>query len=92
MSAKKYRPVVSLRGENNGNAALNREQVRSIREQVRDGVPRKVVAKQYGVSVSVIAQIMSRRLWDWLPDTPIVDSNATVVEADAALDEGRRYH
>lgn len=47
-------------GENNGRSKLSAEQVICIRGDAR---PRYVVAAEYGVTPSLISQIITRRIW-----------------------------
>jgi uncharacterized protein (DUF433 family) len=51
------------KGENNGRAILNEQQVRQIKQRVRDGEKRSDMASEYGVSKATIDHIITGRLW-----------------------------
>ena len=57
------RPRQSNRGGRNGNAKLNNHQVITIRREIIRGVPRSVLAKQFGVSRSTIDRIGASQTW-----------------------------
>ena len=48
---------------NRGNQKVTESDVRAIREKFNDGVPRKDIAAEYGISVSSVASIGHRRTW-----------------------------
>ena len=48
---------------NRGNQKVTEADVRAIREKFNDGVPRKDIAAEYGISVSSVASIGHRRTW-----------------------------
>ena len=50
------------RGEEHGSAILTENSIREIRELIKT-IPRKLVAKQYGVSRKTIDAIATRRRW-----------------------------
>lgn len=51
------------RGERNPNAKLSDEDVVDIRAKRASGVPRKVVAKEYGIDEHHVKQISGRKCW-----------------------------
>lgn len=51
------------RGEQTGHAKLNAEKVRAIRARLAAGVPRKVVADEFGIAQSGVAKIASGESW-----------------------------
>jgi hypothetical protein len=53
----------SMRGERNGRAKLNEEQVREIRRLLAAGLPRKQVAARFGVGWHVISFIHNGLTW-----------------------------
>ena len=55
---------VAPRGEQSGRAKLNSNQVEEIRTRFRlGGISRKQLAQEFGVSYSLIVQIISCRIW-----------------------------
>jgi hypothetical protein len=64
-----YRENYRIRGESNGRALLNEQQVREIRRHARD-TGRSDLAEAYGVSEHTISEIIQRRSWAWLSDDP----------------------
>ena len=52
-----------VQGERNANARLKADQVREIRRRAADGVPNVSLARQYGVTGSLIGQIVRRTAW-----------------------------
>ena len=60
---KTHRPI----GELNGRSKLCARDVRAIRRHVRDGVRRMALANAYDVSLSLINQIVSGRVWASTP-------------------------
>jgi len=46
-----------------GNAKLNQEKVEYIREQVRNGVTQKKMARLFGVSKGTISDIINEKIW-----------------------------
>ena len=57
------------RGVKSSLAKLNGEQVRFIREQRADGVPRRELADHFGVAVTTISAITGGKTWKWLPQS-----------------------
>ena len=57
----------STRGERNPGSVLTEEQVLSIREKARNGVRQHILAIEYGVVDSCIANIVVGRRWKHLP-------------------------
>lgn len=55
--------VPNLPPEMNGNGKLRPEQVRRIRKDARRGIRKRVLADQYGVSLSTVYGIVNRRTW-----------------------------
>lgn len=53
-------------GEENTASKLTEIQVREIRNKVNNGVARKLIADEYGITVGHIKQIRSGRCWGWL--------------------------
>lgn len=51
------------RGETNKNSRLKAADVRSIREQVKIGVPVALTSQMYGVSIQTIYHILKRKTW-----------------------------
>jgi len=50
-------------GEKNTRAKIKEEDVRSIRKQSRAGVASKELARQFGIGVSTVMRIISRKYW-----------------------------
>lgn len=50
-------------GEDNPKAKLNWAQVREIRERVEDGEKQAIVAAAYGISRSMVSQIVNDKYW-----------------------------
>jgi hypothetical protein len=57
-----------VRGLAHPNSRLNETQVRDIRCRLSDGASITALAREYGLSVSSIRDIRSRRSWGWLED------------------------
>ena len=58
------KPELITRGERIGTSKLIAEQVRAIRaERDASGATLKTLAKKYGVSISMISQIIQRKWW-----------------------------
>lgn len=57
----------SQQGEKSSNAKLTEANVISIKQFVRDGIPRSEIAKQFNVSLSTIAMIIQGRRWAHIP-------------------------
>ena len=55
-------------GRPHGNARLTLEQAQDIRRRFRARVPRKEIARQFGVSISLVERIGDGRLWAHLPE------------------------
>lgn len=51
------------RGSNNGRSKLTETDAKEIKRAIRNGVPRLVIAKGHGVSVSTVAMIAQGRTW-----------------------------
>jgi hypothetical protein len=51
------------RGEKCSYAKLTQSSVDLIRRQARNGIPQKTLATQFGVSKSLICQIVNRKVW-----------------------------
>ena len=58
--------LISNKGERNSQSKLTAEQVREIRDRHRRGVAYGSLAKEYGVSVSLVRQIVNRLVWSHL--------------------------
>lgn len=54
------------RGKENG-SKLSDRQVQEVRRRAADGEKQKDLAPAFGVSTSLIQQIVARRAWAWLP-------------------------
>lgn len=52
-----------VQGERNGNARLGPAQVREMRELAAAGVTRTILARRYGISISLASQIVLRKAW-----------------------------
>lgn len=52
-----------LKGELGSNSKLNEQQVKEIKQLIKDGVSHRVIAKMFGVSKSAIGDIGSGRCW-----------------------------
>lgn len=50
-------------GEANANSKLREDDVKTIRDSVKNGVKRKILAAQYGVTVSTIGDIVRKKNW-----------------------------
>lgn len=57
----------SLRGENHTRAKLTEAGVIEIRAKIAQGIPRKVIALDHGISDSHLSHIASGRLWSHIP-------------------------
>jgi len=57
------------KGERNGRALLNAEQVLEIRELFKEGFTAPQIARHYPVTVSTLNSIKHRKLWKHLPAT-----------------------
>ena len=64
--ADRVRDGTSNRGEQDGQAKLTREIVRSCRERVRNGESQAALARELRVSGSAISDLVCRRTWAWL--------------------------
>jgi len=53
-----------IKGSKNGNSKLTEGQVKDIINQRNNKVPRKVLAKKYGVSITTISSITTGRTWN----------------------------
>lgn len=51
------------RGEYNGNSKLTEEQVLSIKHKIKQGEPGRTIAKEYGVSQTLISAINTGKVW-----------------------------
>jgi hypothetical protein len=60
-----------LRGERHHQAKLTREQASNIRERARRGASHTRLAREYGVSISLIGLIRDGKLWKCLDDPPV---------------------
>lgn len=61
---KKGRTVYGgAKGEKSGNAKLNENKVREIREELEKGTKAKILAEHYGVHVAVIYTIKNKKAW-----------------------------
>jgi hypothetical protein len=56
-------PDIIPKGEQHRNAKLTDDQVREIRQLRSDGVPRRVIAQLFDISVSNVKRITSRKGW-----------------------------
>jgi hypothetical protein len=64
----KTKPGYAAKGEMNGTAKLSNEIVLGVRERFANGgVSRRQIAKEIGVSPSLIGQIINRQIWKHLP-------------------------
>jgi hypothetical protein len=62
-------PEQQSRGERNGNAKLTADQVRAIRRTYASGnISKTMLARTFGISVSLVFQITSRLTWRHLDD------------------------
>ena len=52
-----------LKGETNGSSKLTEAQVREIKEKSAQGIASRKIAKEYGVTKTLILYIRSGRLW-----------------------------
>lgn len=73
MKGKKRKPytektIALLRAANIGKGSLSAEDVRTIRARTQDGHKRSALANEYGVSVSMISMIISRKRYAWVED------------------------
>lgn len=73
MTGKKRKPytektIALLREANIGKGVLSESDVRLIRAKRAEGVPRVVLAKQYGVSGSMISLICAKKRYNWVKD------------------------
>jgi hypothetical protein len=66
MMAKGRHYSPALRGEQHGQAKLSEAQVREIR-QLAGTMGMEQIARRYGVSGSIVALIIKRRRWTYLP-------------------------
>lgn len=55
-------------GENRPTAKLNDPAVREIRKLAAEGLPKKVLARQFGVHRSIIQKILKRQRWAHVQD------------------------
>lgn len=55
----------SHRGSDHYNVKLTEDDVKSIRS-LRDALPQSVIAKQFGVSQTLVSSIQRRKHWAWL--------------------------
>lgn len=65
-----YRGKNRARGERNGSAKLTEDKVREIRRRCACGVSIRTLAKEYGVSPSVISNVFTRKTWGHVDDQP----------------------
>jgi len=65
-------PKHDNKGENNGQAALTREVVLAIVAKCQAGTPRKLVAKELGVSYPALNAVMNGKNWSWLTGIALV--------------------
>lgn len=68
MYAKGRENIVKIIGERNGSAKLTADDVRAIRDAVRQGVIGSVLADRYGLNRKTIYRIVHRRSWAHLTD------------------------
>ena len=64
---KKGRSVY-VRGERQGSAKLTVRNIHTIRQMLRGGVSRRVIANKYGVAQCTIGDINTGRKWGWLKE------------------------
>jgi len=57
------RELLTYRGEKNHMSKLTEEKVRAIRKRKKLGVSTLQLAKEYGVALSTIKRVVSRKLW-----------------------------
>ena len=68
LNGAKTKPWSRARGENNGSSKLTENQVIQIRRLFHQGVTRRFLQKEFGVSYSLIRFILNRKLWRHLPE------------------------
>jgi hypothetical protein len=56
-------PNQKVKGERNGRAKINAEQVREIRARFEKGETRYLLAKEFGLSYTTVNRIVHRKLW-----------------------------
>lgn len=61
----RVRHGVSNRGERSGTAKLSRAQVEEIKQRCAQGERQSAVAREFGVSQSLISQIVNERKWGY---------------------------
>ncbi len=54
-------------GERNGNSKLTAEDVVSLRDQARRGIPKRVLAAQFRIARRTVSDIVNRKIWRYVP-------------------------
>jgi len=65
-NADRDRKGRQARGQRQGAAKLNREQVREIRVRVEQGETQRALGRRFGVHRSTVGAIVHHRTWAWL--------------------------
>jgi hypothetical protein len=66
MAAKGRERVPAFKGQDHGESKLKNEDVVRIRKEVAAGRKQKELAKELGVSVSLVSMIVLRKAWKHL--------------------------